>query len=204
MHHRRCYASVCTLNGKIYALGGNNGIMRLRSAEVYCPKTNQWTLIASMNRRRSDADACAFNDRIYITGSVLISIIFTQNDPKKNLCIPGGYDGNNSTHTCEVYNATKDEWSTIADMLNRRSGHKCIVHNEFIYVIGGFDDTNRLNLCEKYNPVTNSWLTIREMNIARINFGIAVIDDMIFVAGGFTNSNPTNSTEFYLDNENQW
>lgn len=89
-------------------------------------------------------------------------------------------------------------------MLNRRSGHKCIVHNEFIYVIGGFDDTNRLNLCEKYNPVTNSWLTIREMNIARINFGIAVIDDMIFVAGGFTNSNPTNSTEFYLDNENQW
>lgn len=83
MHHRRCYASVCTLNGKIYALGGNNGIMRLRSAEVYCPKTNQWTLIASMNRRRSDADACAFNDRIYITGSVLISIIFTQNDPKK-------------------------------------------------------------------------------------------------------------------------
>lgn len=70
MHDRRCYGSVGVLNGKIYAMGGNNGTRRLYSCEYYNPDTNQWTLFANMNRRRSDADACTFNGRIYVTGFV--------------------------------------------------------------------------------------------------------------------------------------
>lgn len=77
MHQKRCYASVCLLDGKIYAMGGNNGHMRLNSCEVYCPETNQWTLIASLNRRRSDADACVHHGRIYITGIFHFQSIFS-------------------------------------------------------------------------------------------------------------------------------
>lgn len=72
MHHRRSYTTVCTLNGKIYAMGGNNGSARLNSCETYDPETNQWTLIANMNRQRSDGNACTLNGRIYITGFIII------------------------------------------------------------------------------------------------------------------------------------
>lgn len=68
MHYRRCYVSLCVFNGKIYALGGHDSHNRLRSAEVYCPKTNQWTLLENMTIRRSDADACELDGKIYIFG----------------------------------------------------------------------------------------------------------------------------------------
>lgn len=68
MHHRRCYVSVCELDGKIYAIGGHDGHNRLRAAEVYCPETNQWSLLASMTVKRSDADACVVDRKIYILG----------------------------------------------------------------------------------------------------------------------------------------
>lgn len=69
MHEKRCYVSTSLLNSNIYVLGGNNGMPeRLNSCEMYNPDTNQWTLIANMNRRRSDADSCTFDGRIYVTG----------------------------------------------------------------------------------------------------------------------------------------
>lgn len=75
MHFRRCYVSVCTSNEKIYAMGGYDGHSRLKSAEVYSPDTNQWTLLPDMNVRRSDADACSLDDKIYITGLLTIKLV---------------------------------------------------------------------------------------------------------------------------------
>lgn len=73
MHHRRCYVSVCLVNNRIYAMGGHNGHSRLRTTEVYNPETNQWTLLANMNTRRSDADACAVNGKVFILGLYTLS-----------------------------------------------------------------------------------------------------------------------------------
>ena len=71
----------------IYALGGYDGThvsidgskrfefhsifqfpQRQSTGERYCPKTNQWTMIAPMHFQRSDADACSLDGKIYITG----------------------------------------------------------------------------------------------------------------------------------------
>lgn len=68
MHTRRCYVSVTALNGLIYALGGYDGSVRHNTGECYCPKTNQWTMIAPMHMARSDANACSMDGKIYITG----------------------------------------------------------------------------------------------------------------------------------------
>lgn len=70
MHCRRCYVSVTVLDGIIYALGGYDGVNRQNSAERYDPKSNQWTMMQSMNKQRSDAHACALDGKIYITGKV--------------------------------------------------------------------------------------------------------------------------------------
>lgn len=68
MHCRRCYVSVCVFDGKIYAIGGHDGQNRLRSAEVFTPETNQWTLLAEMSVSRSDASTCVVDGKIYVLG----------------------------------------------------------------------------------------------------------------------------------------
>lgn len=64
MYERRCYISVAVLDGFIYAIGGFDGHGRLKSTERYDPDTNQWTLTASMNERRSDASATSLQGRV--------------------------------------------------------------------------------------------------------------------------------------------
>lgn len=54
MRNKRSGVSVITFNNTLYALGGFNGIIRMRSAEKYDPKTGQWTNIAEMNTPRSN------------------------------------------------------------------------------------------------------------------------------------------------------
>ena len=49
------------LNRLLYAIGGFDGENRLRSTECYCPDTNKWFLVASMNTPRSGAAAVAFH-----------------------------------------------------------------------------------------------------------------------------------------------
>ena len=55
--------SVAVLNDCIYALGGFDGHDRQKSAERYDPRTNQWSNIAHMNFKRSDASATTLNGK---------------------------------------------------------------------------------------------------------------------------------------------
>lgn len=85
MYYPRCYVSVVLLgkitiiyqlkinlakyfsDGKIYALGGYNGRTRMSSGERYDSNLNQWELIASMFRQRSDASAAVLDSKVIIS-----------------------------------------------------------------------------------------------------------------------------------------
>lgn len=41
-------AGVCSLEGKIYCIGGWNGQVGIKQCDIYDPETNQWTTIAPM------------------------------------------------------------------------------------------------------------------------------------------------------------
>ncbi len=64
MYERRCYVSVAVLDGLIYAIGGFSGYGRLKTVERYDTNTNQWTLMAPMNERRSDASATSQQGKV--------------------------------------------------------------------------------------------------------------------------------------------
>lgn len=51
-------------DGKIYAMGGYNGRMRMNSVERYDPDANQWELVTPMLRQRSDASAASLEDKV--------------------------------------------------------------------------------------------------------------------------------------------
>lgn len=210
MHFRRCYVSVCVLNNKIYAMGGHDGHSRLRSTEVYCPETNQWTLLANMAIRRSDADAAQIDGKIYIFGVFLKTLcVHTHTNGKKInvshlLYSLGGFDGSICLRSCEVYDLTENKWSFIPEMQSARSGLKCVVYNKQIYVIGGYNGQSRLCSCESYNPSVNYWLPVHEMDSPRSNFGVEIMDDAIFVVGGFDGLSTIDKVECFAADENKW
>lgn len=69
MHSRRSCLSVAVLNGCIYAMGGSDHHRFHCTAERYTPESNQWSLIARMNQRRSGACSTVFNGRVGETSS---------------------------------------------------------------------------------------------------------------------------------------
>lgn len=64
MHSQRCYVSVTILDDNIYAMGGFDNYWRLNTAERYEPERNQWTRIAPMHQKRSDASATSLHGKV--------------------------------------------------------------------------------------------------------------------------------------------
>lgn len=54
--------------GSVYAVGGFNGSLRVRTVDVYDGVKDQWTSIASMQERRSTLGAAVLNDLLYAVG----------------------------------------------------------------------------------------------------------------------------------------
>jgi len=81
MNLRRCRAGVSVCKGVIYAVGGFNGALRVRSVAAYDPKKSEWKGVCAMEARRSTLGAAVLNDRLYSVG---------------------GFDGTTGLNTCEV------------------------------------------------------------------------------------------------------
>lgn len=67
------------MGGRVYAVGGFNGSLRVRTVDMYDGGRDQWTTMASMQERRSTLGAAVLGDVLYAVG---------------------GFDGSTGTHTC--------------------------------------------------------------------------------------------------------
>jgi len=83
----RCVAiaGVAVLGGLVYAVGGFNGSLRVRTVDVYDPAKDSWSSVASMEARRSTLGAAVLNGCIYAiggfdgsSGTIIIVIIIIQ------------------------------------------------------------------------------------------------------------------------------
>ena len=63
-----CASGVVFMAGHVYAVGGFNGSLRVRTVDVYDGVKDQWTSIASMQERRSTLGAAVLNDLLYAVG----------------------------------------------------------------------------------------------------------------------------------------
>ena len=82
MTNRRCRAGVAVYNGQIWAIGGFNGNLRVRTVDVYDPTKSEWNLGPPMDARRSTLGAAVLNGKLYAVG---------------------GFDGSTGLDTAEVY-----------------------------------------------------------------------------------------------------
>ncbi|XP_028292262.1 kelch-like protein 10 [Gouania willdenowi] len=182
MHQQRCYVSVAVLDECIYAMGGFNGVDRLKTAEVYQPETNQWTFISPMNSVRSDASCTTLRNKIYICG---------------------GFMWDQELQTAECYDPSTDQWTLIAPMSSRRSGLGVVAYMDQVFVVGGYNGDTVLSSAEAYDPVTNIWSDVPAMLTPRKCFGIAVINKCLFVVGGLS-TRISSLVECYNITTNSW
>jgi len=59
---------VTVVGGLVYAVGGFNGSLRVRTVDVYDPGKDTWSSVASMEARRSTLGAAVLNGCIYAIG----------------------------------------------------------------------------------------------------------------------------------------
>jgi len=94
------------MQNKIYAVGGFDGVNRLRTAECYESETNSWKAIANMINPRS-------NFGIEVIDQQIVAV--------------GGFNGFQTTFNVEAYDQETDEWYELADMSIFRSALACCV-----------------------------------------------------------------------------
>jgi kelch-like protein 18 len=118
MSTTRSRVAVAVLQGRLYAIGGYNGLERLAIVEVFEPETRKWKRVAPISRPRSALGSAVLNNRLYVCG---------------------GYDGYASSDTVEMYDPRLDKWSTISSMRKHRSASGITAFNSMIYAAGGHD-----------------------------------------------------------------
>lgn len=71
----------------------------------YDPKTDTWTIVASMSQGRDAIGVCLLGERLFAVG---------------------GYDGNSYLKQVEAYDPQTNEWAQVASLNNERAG-ACVV-----------------------------------------------------------------------------
>lgn len=134
MEVHRSRLSTITLDGFIYALGGESSFeaLALHSVERYDLASNTWTMIASMRDGRKGAAVAKLAGQIYMMGG-------------------------HSLRSVERYDPARDTWTNVASMIHRRCDARAAVANGFIFVLGG--ETNMATI-ERYDPQANAWAMV--------------------------------------------
>jgi N-acetylneuraminic acid mutarotase len=179
-------ALVAARNGRIYAIGGDDGAFgtALATVEAYSIATHSWTTVAPLPAPRTGLSAVEGNDgRIYAFDGQW------QGD---------GGDYHNSVY---AYDPASDTWQTMNS--NGFSPRYYAAATKFpdgrIGVFGGWNNLlgGDLSIAEAYDPATDSWATLPSMPTARQGpVGFTGCDGSIQVAGGGSNGDFTSVDVF--------
>jgi N-acetylneuraminic acid mutarotase len=201
MHTARAGVGVATVNGIIYAIGGQHTqnvsdteftTVIINAAEAYDPATDTWTEKTPMPTSRSSFGTAVYQNKIYCIGGS------NGSDP--------GLIGVN-----EVYDPSTDMWETKTPMSTSRSGLQANVVDGKIYLIGGWNQSESSSYLEKsaqvdiYDPSNDTWTTGAPMPTAVARYASAVVDNKIYVISGVASgSKTTNLTQIYNPRIDKW
>ena len=175
----RMLLGACTVDGKIYAIGGGGAPHVGSSAvEEYDPETDTWTRKAAMPTPRAGLGVSAVNGKIYAIGGAPL----------------GG-------QAVEEYDPGTDTWTRKADMPTARCFFTTSVVNGKIYAIGGATDTSgpAFTTVEEYDPATDIWARKADLPEPRYFHTAGVVDGKIYIIAGSWQAYTASSAVFAYD-----
>jgi N-acetylneuraminic acid mutarotase len=152
-----------------------------------------WTSGKNMPTARIEMGSTTVGDKIYVMG---------------------GYS-DKTTNIVQVYDSTKDQWSTISPLPEKLDHLATATFNNKIYVVGGFDEeskpSNRLFI---YDTVLGKWEERKKMPTARgaltaefidgILYAVGGDKDPAYIAGGYHPYGQTTTNEAYDPTTDSW
>ena len=187
MPTQRTDIATCTVDGKVYAIGGYPpvGYAALKTVEMYDPETGTWTRKADMSGTwTSMADmplaagmlnACVVRGKIYAIG--------------------GRPDLKSRTYVQE-YDPATNSWTRKADMPVGTSQMASVVLGNKIIVIGGWlwSLNYPYRTVQMYAPETDTWTIEGDAPFLRAAFSADVVNNRIYVIGGTNRPHPCPAT----------
>ena len=112
MEERRHGAVGVSLFGKLYVMGGHNGIYITNTVEVFDVMKKVWSHSPEMPLALTGHCAVAHEDSIIVMGGTL--------------------DNERQSKSVFLFNVTKGTWSELNQMKQARSGHGCSIKTRYI------------------------------------------------------------------------
>jgi len=158
-----------TLDGRLYAVGGDRG-RSVGELAAYDQQTDSWEVLPQMRQARDHIAAGVVNGRLYVAG---------------------GRNGRDFTMTAfEEYDPATRTWAERPAMPTGRSGIAGAGLGGRLYVFGG--EGNRANpqgifdAVEAYDPAQGAWTRLAPMPTPRHGINAAVLGNRVYLPGGAT------------------
>jgi N-acetylneuraminic acid mutarotase len=192
MNRARAYLGVATVNGKIYAIGGDQGsymgnVMNALAmtydvtnvTEEYDPNLDRWVVKAQMPTARARFGTAVYQNKIYCIGGYRGEVIVI------NAAIYESKTNYYDVEANEVYDPATNTWEVRTPLPTPRESPATNMVDGKIYVIGGYsiETKSYLNVFEVYDPETDTWAVKLPPPIEVVGSASAVVDNKIFVLG---------------------
>ena len=158
-------AAVAAVGGKVYAIGGFDG---LSVVKAYNPATDSWATRSAKPTGVSDAGAAVIDGLIYVAG---------------------GNNGTTQVAALEAYNPATNTWTSRAPLPAALQGAAVVAVGSTLYVLGGYAGSY-LGTCYAYDQPTNTWATCTSRPGGLAYAAAGAIDGKIYLWGGQDRATP--------------
>lgn len=165
MTGRRVQFGVSVFDGKIYVVGGRDGLKTLSTVECWDPSAKAWNSMPPMATHRHGLGVANL-------------------EGQGPLYAVGGHDGWSYLNSVERWDPATRQWSFVAPMNSQRSTVGVAALNGKLYAVGGRDGSSCLRSVECFDPHTNRWTIVAPMTKRRGGVGVAVAHGYLYAFGG--------------------
>ncbi|KAM9087979.1 kelch-like protein 6 isoform 4-T4 [Megaptera novaeangliae] len=166
------------LGGKVYVIGGFDGLQRINNVETYDPFHNCWSEAAPLLIHVSSFAATSHKKKLYVIG--------------------GGPNGKLATDKTQCYDPSTNKWNLKSTMPVEAKCINAVSFRDRIYVVGG-----AMRALYAYSPLEDSWCLVTQLSHERASCGIAPCNNRLYITGGRDEKNEVIATVLCWDPEAQ-
>ncbi|XP_044521925.1 kelch-like protein 35 [Gracilinanus agilis] len=174
LHEGRWRHKMAVVQGRLYAVGGFDGVRRLGSVECYDPFSNTWAPVAPLLEAVSSAAVVPCSNKLYVIG--------------------GAVDDSSNTDKVQCFDPGEDKWSLLSPAPFNQRCIEAVALDDIIYVVGGL-----LSKIFSYNPARDLWAEAASLPGPLESCGVTICSRRIYVLGGRDSRGESTDKTFAFD-----
>ena len=154
-----------SLDGLLYAIGGDSALGISDLVEVYDPASDLWSRRASKPTAVANVGVVAWRGSLYV---------------------PGGYTAaGDASDALEIYDPGRDSWSSGPSLPEPLFGYALALVEDSLVVFGGSNGTSYRDVTYIYDLVAQKWSAGTGSGVPRAFSAAAEATGLVYVVGGY-------------------